>query len=112
MPLFSWLPKRMSSRPRAHGTRAPRVGPRRFFLEQLEDRCLLSTLTTLASFGFPDGENPYAGLVMDGGGNLYGTAISGGAWGNGAVFELAKGSSTFSPWLRLTALTVPTPTTA
>jgi uncharacterized repeat protein (TIGR03803 family) len=97
MPLFPWLLKRMSSRPRAHGTRAPRFGLRRFFLEQLEDRCLFSTLTTLASFGFPDGENPYAGLVMDSSGNLYGTAISGGAWGDGAVFELAKGSSTFSP---------------
>jgi uncharacterized repeat protein (TIGR03803 family) len=43
------------------------------------------TITRLASFNGTDGANPYAGLVMDGSGNLYGTA--------GTVFELAHGSS-------------------
>jgi uncharacterized repeat protein (TIGR03803 family) len=44
------------------------------------------TITTLASFNPPAGAHPQAGLVMDGSGNLYGTA--------GTVFELPAGSST------------------
>ena len=35
-----------------------------------------------------DGELPYAGLIMDAAGNLYGTTNSGGAHGGGTVFEL------------------------
>lgn len=35
-----------------------------------------------------DGAAPLAGLVMDGSQNLYGTASSGGKFGNGVVFEL------------------------
>jgi uncharacterized repeat protein (TIGR03803 family) len=35
-----------------------------------------------------DGETPVAGLIMDGSGNLYGTASEGGAHGGGTVFEL------------------------
>ena len=37
----------------------------------------------------PDGAYPYAGLVRDSAGNLYGTTHSGGAYGQGAVFELS-----------------------
>ncbi len=61
----------------------------------LEDRQLLSgyTLTTLASFNGTNGDAPYAGLVMDGQGNLYGTTRYGGADGIGAVFEIANGSN-------------------
>jgi uncharacterized repeat protein (TIGR03803 family) len=36
-----------------------------------------------------DGENPQAGLIADGAGNLYGTATGGGTSGNGTVFKLA-----------------------
>jgi uncharacterized repeat protein (TIGR03803 family) len=36
-----------------------------------------------------DGFNPLAGLIPDASGNLYGTTSSGGAYGYGAVFELA-----------------------
>jgi uncharacterized repeat protein (TIGR03803 family) len=36
----------------------------------------------------PDGAQPYAGLVMDHSGNLYGTTESGGAFGFGTVFKL------------------------
>ncbi len=31
---------------------------------------------------------PYAGLIFDTAGNLYGTTIRGGTYGKGAVFEL------------------------
>src|SRR5437667_269978 len=36
----------------------------------------------------PDGANPYAGLVTDKRGNLYGATASGGAFGGGTVFKL------------------------
>jgi uncharacterized repeat protein (TIGR03803 family) len=37
-----------------------------------------------------DGFNPYAGIVLDSSGNLYGAAYSGGSYGSGTVFELAR----------------------
>lgn len=37
----------------------------------------------------PDGAYPYAGLVRDPAGNLYGTTSEGGAYDQGAVFELS-----------------------
>ena len=40
--------------------------------------------------GTDDGTNPYAGLVEDAEGNLYGTTNQGGAYGKGMVFELDK----------------------
>jgi uncharacterized repeat protein (TIGR03803 family) len=45
--------------------------------------------TVLYSFtGASDGANPYAGLIFDEAGNLYGTADGGGDFGCGTVFEL------------------------
>ena len=35
-----------------------------------------------------DGENPYAGVILDGKGNLYGTADFGGKYNKGVVFKL------------------------
>jgi len=35
-----------------------------------------------------DGSSPYAGLIFDASGNLYGTTNSGGAYGEGTVFEI------------------------
>jgi uncharacterized repeat protein (TIGR03803 family) len=50
------------------------------------------TITALASFNGSDGASPAAGLVMDGGGNLYGATAAGGVSGDGTVFELAQAS--------------------
>jgi uncharacterized repeat protein (TIGR03803 family) len=44
--------------------------------------------TTLHSFDGSDGIEPYAGLVIDQQGVVYGTAISGGAAGYGVVFSI------------------------
>ena len=53
--------------------------------------------SVLYSFGTDDAgiwsANPQAGLVMDAGGNLYGTATTGGAKGYGAVFQITPGGS-------------------
>lgn len=46
-------------------------------------------LNTLYSFtNGTDGSYPYAGVVMDSAGNLYGTAVSGGQFGWGTLFEI------------------------
>jgi uncharacterized repeat protein (TIGR03803 family) len=47
--------------------------------------------------GGADGSQPYAGVVFDKAGNLYGTAQAGGAFGAGTVFQLSPspGSWTF-----------------
>jgi uncharacterized repeat protein (TIGR03803 family) len=46
-------------------------------------------LTVLHSFsGTADGANPFGGVVIDGKGNLYGTAQRGGAFNNGTVFKI------------------------
>jgi len=58
-----------------------------------------STYKTLHEFKGPDGANPYAGLVFDTGGNLYGTTQGGGVHNSGTVFKLkpnADGSWTES----------------
>lgn len=47
------------------------------------------TFKVLSEFGGADGANPYGTLVMDGHGNLFGTAVYGGLYGNGTVFELS-----------------------
>jgi len=61
-------------------------------IELLEERKLLSTLATLASFKGSDGIDPQGGLVADAAGNLYGTAQDGGAHGVGALFEITAGA--------------------
>jgi uncharacterized repeat protein (TIGR03803 family) len=59
--------------------------------------------TTLYSFtGGSDGFEPYAGLVMDGSGNLFGTTARGGS-GYGTVFEISAGG-TFTSLYRFTGL--------
>ena len=49
------------------------------------------TEKVLHSFGSqPDGNGPYAGLVIDEEGNLYGTTVFGGAYYYGTVFEITS----------------------
>ncbi|MGC1373002.1 MAG: choice-of-anchor tandem repeat GloVer-containing protein [Candidatus Sulfotelmatobacter sp.] len=45
--------------------------------------------TVLHSFSGPDGSFPRGALVFDRNGNLYGTALAGGAYGGGVAFELS-----------------------
>ena len=50
-----------------------------------------SAPTTLVSFdGFSGGESPYASLIADANGDLFGTTAGGGADGFGTVFEIVK----------------------
>jgi uncharacterized repeat protein (TIGR03803 family) len=49
-------------------------------------------ITTLASFDGTHGADPLAGLVLDSGGNLFGTTSSGGASSDGTVFEVVHNS--------------------
>jgi uncharacterized repeat protein (TIGR03803 family) len=51
----------------------------------------------LHTFSGPDGANPFAGVVRDAAGNLYGTTVNGGQYGFGTVFELSPSGSTWTP---------------
>ena len=49
------------------------------------------TLTVLHSFtGARDGKTPQGGLLLDGAGNLFGSAFGGGDTGNGTLFQVSK----------------------
>jgi uncharacterized repeat protein (TIGR03803 family) len=57
------------------------------------------TQTVLYSFqGLDDGQNPVGGVILDQGGNLYGTTFDGGINGGGTVYELSpsQGGWTFT----------------
>jgi uncharacterized repeat protein (TIGR03803 family) len=54
------------------------------------------TITDLDSFTYYNGASPYAGLVANQSGNLFGTTFSGGAFGDGTVFEVPGGSGTIT----------------
>jgi uncharacterized repeat protein (TIGR03803 family) len=55
-----------------------------------------STPTVLVSFNGTDGAFPFASLIMDSAGDLFGTTDGGGANGDGTVFEIAKTASGYS----------------
>ena len=55
-----------------------------------------STPTTLISFDNTNGALPFAGLIADANGNLFGTTLAGGASGNGTVFEIVKTTSGYA----------------
>lgn len=46
------------------------------------------TYRALHDFSGPDGQNPYSSLVLDSNGDLFGTTLSGGQYGQGVVFEI------------------------
>ena len=48
------------------------------------------TLTTLVSFNGTNGQWPEDGVTIDAAGDLFGTTITGGAYGDGTVFEIAR----------------------
>jgi len=48
--------------------------------------------------GGADGANPYAGLIFDAHGALYGAASGGGATGNGTVFKLTPPTTSGGAW--------------
>jgi hypothetical protein len=52
--------------------------------------------TTLVSFNGSNGVNPYAGLIADAAGDLFGTTIGGGLYGDGTVFEIVRTGSVYS----------------
>ena len=54
------------------------------------------TITTLASFNTSNGAYALSGVVLDSGGNLFGTTMQGGAYGDGTVFEVQKGSGSIT----------------
>jgi uncharacterized repeat protein (TIGR03803 family) len=51
------------------------------------------TETVLHNFDDKDGAAPYAALIFDGAGNLYGTTLWGGDGGMGTVFKLSPGQN-------------------
>ena len=58
-------------------------------------------LTTLVSFcalaNCADGRSPFAGLIADADGNLFGTTIRGGVNGHGTVFEITGSGFVVKP---------------
>ncbi len=55
-----------------------------------------STPTTLVTFNGSNGETPYAGLLADAAGDLFGTTSYGGTNNAGTVFEIAKIGGTYA----------------
>jgi uncharacterized repeat protein (TIGR03803 family) len=55
------------------------------------------TVSALLDLNGADGSAPQGELTMDAGGNLYGTAQRGGAYGAGTAFKLSKSGTTWTP---------------
>jgi uncharacterized repeat protein (TIGR03803 family) len=96
----SWLrsSKSIPARPRTPSRRRSHRLPLaalRPLLEPLEGRTLLS-VDVLATFNGSNGTSPYTNVVEDGSGNLFGTTLAGGDYGDGTVFEVKAGSNTIT----------------
>ena len=68
-----------------------------------------NAITTLATFNDSNGYAPYAGLLIDAAGNLFGTTSSGGANEDGTVFEVLAGSHTLQTMVSFDDTTGTTP---
>ncbi len=55
-----------------------------------------TSITTVAAFNNTNGLDPFAGVTLDSGGNLYGTTEAGGASNDGTVFEVARGTGSIT----------------
>lgn len=62
------------------------------------------TVKTLVNFNGTNGAAPYAGVIMDGSGNLYGTTPNGGTSQYGVVFQLTPPAAGRSVWSRKTLI--------
>src|SRR5262245_40490907 len=90
MPTSTWLTdlrarltgRRYSRRPIVHKPRTTRLG-----VEELDDRVVPASLTTIATFDSTTGDMPSSRLMADVAGNLYGTTVRGGG-GYGTVFKV------------------------
>jgi uncharacterized repeat protein (TIGR03803 family) len=74
-----------------YGTTAnggPNSGGTIFELSPSNGRCCRESPVYIFG-GSGDGKNPYAGVVLDDAGNLYGTTVNGGANGSGTAFEVS-----------------------
>ena len=69
----------------------------------------IDMLTTLVTFNNTNGSGPYGSLVADASGNLYGTTTSGGANGDGVVYEIAAGTHALSTVATFNGGTATTP---
>jgi len=88
-----WRSIKAGHKPGEERARLPRH--LRLLVEVLEDRVTPSVFIDLASFTGSNGSSPYAGVVEDGSGNLFGTTEVGGS-GYGTVFEWVKSAGTLS----------------
>jgi uncharacterized repeat protein (TIGR03803 family) len=57
---------------------------------------MTATVRTLGTFSGSNGSGPIDGVIADANGDLFGTTISGGANGDGTVFELVNSSSAYT----------------
>jgi autotransporter passenger strand-loop-strand repeat protein/uncharacterized repeat protein (TIGR03803 family) len=64
-----------------------------------------NTPTVIYSFDGVNGSSPGSNLLLDADGNLFGTTGSGGAYGHGTVFEIAKTASGYGAVTTLVSLT-------
>lgn len=69
-----------------------------------------SSVITLATFTGLNGAKPFAGLIADAAGNLFGTTEEGGSAGLGTVFELAHGTSSIATLATFAGLNGSSPT--
>jgi len=56
------------------------------------------TETVIHDFSLSDGSGPFDGLIFDHAGNLYGTTLGGGTFGQGTVFKLAPPAIPGGAW--------------